>query len=146
MNQLSLKYRYDASFSNPKLARDDFGWLSVSANTDRFSGTGGFWVQWQDVREFGDALAVFPVEQDAPITADWGYNMREGEDLIVRIEIAAADKRGELLAKFVIADLNETHERVAGSFPTSYADLEAFRHGIAKMMDQQIEEAVLVGR
>jgi hypothetical protein len=43
MSRLTLRYEYDPSFFDPKLARDDFGWLSVSAETDRFSGRGGFW-------------------------------------------------------------------------------------------------------
>ena len=71
--------------------------------------------------------------------------MHEGDDLIVRIEIAAANKRGGLAVRFVIADLDDVHERVVGSFPTTYGDLEAFRHAIANLMDQQVEEAVLVG-
>lgn len=33
-----------------------FGWLNVDAGGDHFSGQGGFWVQWQDVKEFGEAL------------------------------------------------------------------------------------------
>jgi hypothetical protein len=35
---------------------DNFGWLNVDAVDDHFSGKGGFWVQWQDVKELGEAL------------------------------------------------------------------------------------------
>ena len=42
MRQLSLQYEHDESFFDPKLAPNEFGYLSVSAETDRFSGGGGF--------------------------------------------------------------------------------------------------------
>ena len=146
MNRLTLKYAYDRSFFDPKLTRDDFGYLSISARTDSFSGRGGFWVQWQDVREFSEALATFPIATNAPIAAQWGYEMQEGDDLILRIEIAAANKHGDLLASFVIADLHSRSSRVSGSFQTNYPDIEDFRLSIARMMDSEFEEAVLEGR
>ena len=68
MSKLTLRYQYDASFSDPTQPRDDFGWLSVRVETDRFSGNGGFWVQWQDVKEFGEALNVFPLR---PTIRSW---------------------------------------------------------------------------
>jgi len=146
MNRLTLKYAYDRSFFDPKLTRDDLGYLSISARTDRFSERGGFWVQWQDLREFSEALATFLIATDAPIAAQWGYEMQEGDDLILRIEIAAANKRGDLVASFVIADLHSRSSRVSDSFQTNYPDVEGFRLSIARMMDREVEEAVLEGR
>ena len=146
MSQLALRYEYDASFFNQKLTRDDFGRLSISVNTDRFSGRGGFWVQWQDVKEFGEALTVFPIKVGEPISTQWGYNMQEGEDLILRIEIAPANGRGDLKVQFEIADEFETRERVRGSFLTNYPDLDAFRLAIATLMNNEADEAVLTGR
>ena len=72
--------------------------------------------------------------------------MQTGDDLMVRIEIASADKRGNLTARFEVADTNDPRNRVRGSFLTTYADLDAFRSSIARMMDNEIEEAVLIGR
>lgn len=143
MNQLIFSYQYDSSFADPKRARDDFGRLSLSAKTDRFSGKSGFWVQWQEVREFGEALAAFPIT--SPVSVQWGYDMQEGHDLILKVEIAPADPRGTLMVRFEIADEFDTDERVRGSFTTHYPELEAFRLSIAKMMDLEIEEAVLMG-
>jgi hypothetical protein len=145
MNQLILRYRYDESFSDRRLTRDDFGRLSVSVKTDRFCGWGGFWVQWQDVKEFGEALATYPIEEDAPVVAQWGYGMQEGNDLILRIEIAPANGRGDLVVRFEIADENEPIERVRGSFFTNYPDVDAFRLDIARLMNSQVEEALLKG-
>lgn len=146
MSRLTLKYQYDRSFFDQKLTRDDFGRLSIAVETDRFSGRGGFWVQWQNVKEFGEALAAFPIEVGAPIVAQWGYEMQEGDDLILRIEIAPADSLGNLKVRFEIADDNAAEDRVRGSFLTNYPEIDAFRMEIAKMMDNETEEAVLTGR
>ena len=148
MSKLVLSYRYDASFfkTNPNQIRDDFGLLSVAVETDRFSGKGGFWVQWQDVKEFGEALETYPIREDQPIAVQWGYDMQEGDDLILRIEIAPADKRGNLAVGFEIADDYEPRDRVRGSFLTNYPDLAAFRVGIEQLMNREAEEAVLSGQ
>ena len=146
MDQLTLRYRYDASFFNPKLDRDDFGRLSVGVAAHGFAGQGGFWVQWQDVKEFGEALAVYPIANDRPVIAQWGYDMQDGDDLILRIEVASADNRGNLIVRFEVADDHEAHNRIRGSFLTNYPDLDSFRLDIAKLMDNEIEEAVLIGR
>jgi hypothetical protein len=144
MSKLTLRYRYDSSFIDPKLPRDDFGWLAVEVQTGRLSGSGGFWVQWQDVMKFGEALNVFPVER--PIIGQWGFNMQEGDDLRLRIEIAPANKRGDLSLRFEVADYDEPHNRARGCFTTNYPNLDAFRVGISRVMDRESDEAALEGR
>lgn len=146
MSHLSLRYEYDASFFDSKKTRDDFGRLSVAATTDQFAAKGGFWVQWQDVREFGEALAAFPISSDTPIVAQWGFDMQEGDDLILRIEIAPANRRGDLTVRFEIADEYEPRDRTRASFLTNYPDVDAFRSEIAKLMDRELDEAVLKGQ
>jgi hypothetical protein len=146
MSKLTFQYQYDSSFSDPRQTTDDFGRLSVAVETDRFSGRGGFWVQWQDVKEFGDALNVFPIVGEKPITAQWGFNMQEGNDLILRVEIAPANKRGDLVVRFEVADDYEPENRARGWFLTNYPDLEAFRSGIARLMNREAAEAILTGQ
>jgi hypothetical protein len=149
MSHLTIGYRYDASFFDPKLERDDLGRLSVAVATECVSGRGGFWVQWQDVREFGERLADYPLSPEAPVVGQWGYEMQEGEDLILRIEITPANKTGDLLVRVEIADdLHDPgpRDRVRSSFLTNYPQLESFRSDIAKLMDGEISEAVLTGR
>ncbi len=145
-SKLVLKYDFDPSYLDPKLDRDDFGYLSVSATTDRFSGKSGFWVQWQDVKEFGESLCGYPIASDAPIVAQWGYDMQEGDDLILRIAIEPADVRGNLKVSFVVADSHNPNLRASGSFLTNYPDLESFRAEIAMLMDNKAEQAVLAGQ
>jgi len=146
MSKLTLAYRYDASFFDQKLTRDDFGWLSVAVETDRFSGKGGFWVQWQDVKEFGEALSSFPISEDHPIAIQWGFDMQENDDLILRLEIAPADNRGNLAVRFEVADYVEPRNRARGAFLTNYPDLDTFRVGIARLMNGEIEKAILNGQ
>jgi hypothetical protein len=149
MSHLIIGYRYDPSFFDPKLAPDDFGRISVAVVTERVSGSGGFWVQWQDVRDFGERLAAYPLSSDAPVIGQWGYEMQEGEDLILRIEITPANKTGDLRVCVEIADDIQDQgppDRVRCSFITNYPELGAFRSDIAKLLDGEVSEAVLTGR
>lgn len=102
-------------------------------------------MQWQDVREFAEALSAFPITADHPIVAQWGYEMQMGDDLILRIEIVPANKRGDLAVHFEVADYAPPRNRARGSFTTNYPDLEAFRADIAVLMDREAEVAILVG-
>jgi hypothetical protein len=145
MAQLNLTYRYDGT---PERILDDFGRLSLSVDSEHFSGRGGFWVQWQDVREFGERLKTYPIPVSMPVVAQWGYEMQEAEVLILRIEVAAANKTGDLTVQVEIAD--DTHDkgprdRVRCSFRTNYPQIEAFSSAIAKVMDGETPEALLTG-
>ena len=142
---LRLSYRYDPSYFNPKLDRDDFGRLFLSVATAQFSGKGGFWVQWQDVVSFAESLAVYPMPQGTVISMQWGYDMHEGDDLIQKLEISPADTRGNLKVRFEIADDNHSENRVRGTFLTTYPELELFRLGIERVMKSEVEEATLTG-
>jgi len=146
MSKLTLRYQYDTSFFDPNQPTDDFGRLSVAVETERFSGKGGFWVQWQDVKEFGEALSPFPIAADKPIVAQWGFGVLEDDDLILHLEVVPANKRGDLAVRFEIADDLEPNNRVRGSFVTNYPDLEVFRLTIARLMDGEEEDAFLTGR
>lgn len=102
-------------------------------------------MQWQDVKEFGEALATYPIKSDSPVAIQWGFDVQEGDDLILRVEIAPANKRGDLIARIEIADEREPQQRVRASFTTNYPQLETFRVEIARLMNNEIGEAVLTG-
>ncbi len=143
-SSLNLTYEYSGD------PDDDFGWLGVEVMTERSTGRGGFWVQWQDVKEFGEELNAYPIAHDAPIRGAWGYEPWEGDALVVSIEIGAADKRGNLLVKVRLRDHTEMGEGeptecLRTSFLTQYPQLEAFRLDIAKLMDRKAERAKLLG-
>jgi hypothetical protein len=139
---LTLKYEWS---NDPN---DDFGWLNVTVETDHFSGRGGFWVQWQDVKEFGEELSTYPILQEKPVAGAWGYEPWEGDSLVVSIQIAPADKRGNLLAKVWLRDLDDGPPStcIRTSFITNYPELDAFRLSVADMMERKAGAAVLVGK
>lgn len=66
MSDLTFRYDHDPSFFDKNASRDDFGKLTLSVTTERFSGRGSFWVQWQDVTDFGNSLSTFPIRPEAP--------------------------------------------------------------------------------
>lgn len=138
MNTLTLRYRFDDA--------DDLGWLELAVASEGFCGRGGFWVQWQEIRDFGEALATYPILPDAPLKAEWGFEMLEGDDLRLSVEICPANPTGDLGVEVVVADYKQPRQRVRTSFRTNYPDIEAFRIGIAKLMDRQAHEAILLGR
>jgi hypothetical protein len=142
---LSLRYRFSGD------PNDDFGWLDVKVEGDQFSGKGGFWVQWQDLKEFSAELSTYPILADAPIEASWGYEPLEGDALVVSVEVAPADKRGNLSVRVWLRDYTENGEGtpkncIRTTFTTTYPELESFRHAIEQLMDGRVEEAVLVGQ
>lgn len=142
---LSFSYRYSGD------PNDDFGWLGVKVIGEKFAGDGGFWVQWQDVKEFGEQLAVYPILSEAPPKAAWGYEPWEGNALVISVEVTPADTRGNLSVQVWLRDYiemgdGEPSNCVRTSFNTNYPQLETFRIAIAQMMDGKIEEAVLVGQ
>jgi hypothetical protein len=137
MSELKLTYEFASD--------DDFGWLGVEVRTAHFSGRGGFWVQWQDVEEFGQSLRTYPIRKEAPVLGAWGYEPWEGDSLVVRIEVAPANSTGDLKIGVEVADNHETSERVRTSFQTNYPQLEAFSGSIEKLMKREASEAVLLG-
>ncbi|PZT84727.1 MAG: hypothetical protein DI637_13355 [Citromicrobium sp.] len=145
MNRLALRYKFDRSYFDEKLPSDDFGWLSVIVETASFKGKSGFWVQWQDVAEFGESLDRYLIEQDSPISIQWGYNKQEGDDLIVRLQISTKDSRGALTASVEIADYDNNSQRLITSYRTTYAAVDLFKNDIAKLMKREIDETVLLG-
>lgn len=145
MDKLVLGYKFDASYFDKQLVRDDFGWLSLEVETENFAGRGGFWVQWQDVVEFGKKLSAYPIEAGKPINAQWGYEMQEGADIIIQVSIAPKNKAGDLNVSVVVADIHEQSQRLTASFRSGYAALDLFRQDITKLMNSETDKAVLHG-
>ena len=151
MSQLVFEYRYDESFFDARLTPDDFGRLTVSVVTDQFSGTGGWWVQWQEVREFGESLSAFPIPPDKPLKAEWEATRLDNHvpvdrAMIIGVKIGPANLTGDLLVRVEITDDDDWSRRVCTSFLTNYPDLEAFGRSIANLMDRRVDKAILRGQ
>ncbi|WP_100259645.1 hypothetical protein [Qipengyuania seohaensis] len=146
-----MNTRLSFSYQFSRDPNDDFGWLGVKVIGEKFSGEGGFWVQWQDVKEFGEQLTTYPISPEAPLKAAWGYEPWEGDALVVSVEVAPADKRGNLSVQVWLRDNLEMGEGVPQNcvrttFKTNYPELEAFSQAIARLMDGKVEEASLAGQ
>lgn len=134
----SLTLRYEHSRD------DDFGWLGARVRTARICGTGGFWVQWQDVEEWAAKLAAYPLE--GPAEADWGQVPGGGDyQTIVGIRVAPANRTGALEVRVTLADPDDPRFRCETAFGTHYPDLERFAAALGAMMRREGEEAVLPG-
>lgn len=114
--------------------------------TESRSGVGGFWVQWQDVKEFGERLSAYPIEPNAPLSEQWGYSQDDQYEKVLGVQITPANARGDLKVRVEIADQDDPTDCVKTSFQTNYSDLAAFQLEIAQLMAGEIEEARLSGR
>ena len=124
---------------------DDFGWLELDVRTEDFSGRGGFWVQWQDVVEFGEELAQYPIPADG-IERSWGYRENDVDETVLACRIRPANGRGALDVHVMVADQYEPKRSVSALFRTNYPDVERFRGEIDRMMKREAAEAALTGR
>jgi len=143
MNFLAFRYRYDGT---PTQILDDLGWLEMRVVTENRSGVGGFWVQWQDVKEFGEKLSAYPIGSDAPLSEEWGYSQNGKYEKVLGVVISAVNARGDLAVRVEIADQDDPADCVKTSFQTHYSDLATFQLEIAQLMAGEIEEARLNGR
>lgn len=143
MNQLVLRYEYDGN----EPIMDDFGRLTMSVTTDQFSGSGRYWVQWQDLVEFGNSLATFPIPPDAALEARWGLLDCLGDNLALAVSIAPANSTGDLRVTAEIGRCsNLSGDQLRTSFLTNYPDIERFRLSLARLMDRKAEQALLKGQ
>lgn len=140
--QLTLRYEFSSD------ADDDFGWLAVSVQTDAFTGRGGFWVQWQDVREMAPKLDSYPFSSANPFVEEWGQCNGDGSnyEVIVGISILPANKTGDLDVIVRIADHYDTRRQCQAVFQTNYPAVANFASELMAVMDRQRDEAVLLGR
>ena len=143
MSYLTFRYKYDGT---PTHILDDFGWLEMRVVTQRLSGVGGFWVQWQDVKEFGETLDTYPIDTNAPLSAEWGFGENDAYNKVLGIEIAPANKRGDLVVRIKIAAQDNPSDYIKTSFQTNYPDLTTFQTEVARLMVGEIEEARLQGQ
>ena len=137
MSELVLSYRPDPG--------DDFAWLSVSLTTPAFSGTGGFWVQHQDLRAFAASLLAYRIVAGSEPRADWGFNRLEETDRIISIQISPANPRGTLRADVEVADKDNRDYRVRSAFLTQYSEIERFSRALIGIASGQRETAILIG-
>ena len=140
--KLTLRYEFN---SDPE---DDFGWLAMSVETDAFAGRGGFWVQWQDVKEVAPKLDAYPLPSANPFAEEWGQCEFDGSnyEVIVGFSILPANKTGDLDVIVKITDHFDTRRKCQAVFRTNYPEVASFAAELKELMDRQRDDAVLIGR
>ena len=124
---------------------DDFGWLMVRVETPDFKGRNGTWAQWQDVRDFGAALARFPIETADPVTGKWGF-IDNGRDVVItKVQIAPEGPTGGLLVDVELANHYDPRNHCRTRFQTDYLGIASFREQIEMMMRKDAWSASLEG-
>ncbi|MEM9086152.1 MAG: hypothetical protein AAGB23_09550 [Pseudomonadota bacterium] len=118
----------------------------MSLQSGSFSGKSGFWVQWQDLLEFGDQLPSSPARLSERISCDWGFDTLEKDDLVLSLSIEEIGGLGELSVSVELADHNAPFNRLRASFRATYASLDLFKRDLLKHIAHEGEAAELVGR
>lgn len=121
---------------------DGFGWLSVAVETPLFKGTGGFWVQWQDLADLALALTRYPITTEQPVEARWGF---QNEPTMVALRIVPANARGGLEVLADVTDYGDKRLHCGATFETNYPDLDRFRVELEAMLKGSADAAVLAG-
>ena len=136
--QLALRYEFDA--------HDDFGWLEAHFSTAKTSGKMGFWVQWQDVREWASELATFPMRSRHRSGVDWGQFESGGGNYrpIIKVVIRASEL-GRLDVAVNLADYADERVSCRGVFTTDFPALQRFADDLASVMNKKQDEAILIG-
>jgi hypothetical protein len=137
---LTVKYEFSRD--------DDFGWFAATVRTSQFSGSGGFWVQWQDVEEWAATLLAYPLPAKSEHEADWGHCESDSTNYrpIVQIAIKPANKTGDLDVEVHLGDHLDDRQFCRVAFLTNYPDLERFGGEMRAMMKRERNEAMLTGR
>ncbi len=140
--KLTLRYEFS---SDPN---DDFGWLALAVETDRFAGSGGFWVQWQNVAEMVPKLGAYPFSSENPFVEEWGQCDSNGSnyEVIVGISVLPANKTGDVDVIVRIANHIDTRRQCQAVFRTNYPEMANFASELRAVMDRQRDSAVLLGR
>ena len=136
-SSLTLEYEFSD--------HDDFGWLTAHLQTPDFSGRNGMWVQWQDLVEYGEALARYPIEATNPVSEEWGFGTVDDYKVVTRIVIGPTGPTGGLLCDVSLFDYYEPEYGGRSRFTTEYPAVEQFRQQLAAMMRKEGRQAVLSG-
>jgi len=122
---------------------DDFGWLVARLETPDFCGRNGMFVQWQDLVEYGEALARYPIEAADPVINEWGFGTVEDYNCITRIVIGPSGPTGGLLCDVSLSDYHDPEYSCRSQFTTDCPAVGQFRQQLAAMMRKEGRHAVL---
>lgn len=96
--------------------------------------------------EFAEKLKQYPILPDDPVKEQWGYEMHEGDDLVLSIEVAPLNTTGDLVVRVELADHFDREHRLRTAFVTNYGEVASFAAALSALMAKTAPEAVLTGK
>ena len=145
MPGLSLSYTHDRSYFEKSLPRDDFGWLEANIVTSKVSANAGFWVQWQDIQEFGEALPTDKKRLTSSLAVDWGSTDAGIYTPHIAISLSPKGDLGEILVAVELSDFHEPTSLARATFRATYSAIEIFKEDIVRLLACQADKAELLG-
>ncbi len=133
------------------LYRDSYGTgeLRVEASGGGFAGVGSAYFDLVRLGEFAAALGAFPLAAE-PVKLEGGF-WEQGRLYQCHVSLYArqVDRRGAVAIRVALAtDMwkggdPERQSRVALEIPTDYAALQRFSRDMQRLVDGEVDEAVL---
>jgi len=133
---------------------DGTGRLWVSGSANGFAGTGQSWFGTQELKDFAQALARYPLSENHPPTLSGGFfvpDKAELEQEHLFLQVYQADGWGHLRIQVRLAtevwppDPIRTQHRVQLEIRTTYQALLEFSRMLQAVIQGKAEEAVLIG-
>jgi hypothetical protein len=131
---------------------DGTGKLTVVATFSGFSGRSGAYFSSGELLDFAERLGAFPLPDDGVVIAGgfWDRNAREVlEQELVRIAVVNVGHRGQvglvvhLQTEWWEGDDRDAVQDVRLRLLTTYARLDQFRQELARVVNGDLDEAVL---
>ena len=134
---------------------DGTGKLHVRATSNGFAGEGGAWFSDQQVLEFADGIAAFPIsEKDSPVIRGGFYKRDmsgELEQELLALAVYHIDRTGHVAVQVRIAtevwppNRPESQQSVKLEIRTSYQPILQFSKDLKALVKGAVTEAVLHG-
>ena len=134
---------------------DGTGKLHVKATSDGFTGEGGAWFSQQQVLEFADGVAAFPISEKNPPVIKGGFYKRDLSGELDQEHLALAvypiDRIGHIAVQVQIATevweqtRPESQQSVKLEIRTTYQPILQFSKDLKALVNGHVAEAVLHG-
>ncbi|AMO71423.1 hypothetical protein [Sphingorhabdus sp. M41] len=132
---LTLEYEWSSD--------DDFGLLYVRVVNGFTRLESDFWVQWQDIVEFGQALEQ-PSKHFSKVEECWGQTLETGEhQTIIKILFDQINEQGHIDLSVELRDRDDPKKFGSTRFLVPLSSIASFRDEVRLMMDKKSRTATL---
>ena len=117
----------------------DIGWATIEVQCEGFGGRGSSWFNMKELYGFCEALAAYPLTQDAcPILKS--PELASCETL--SIKLSPFGWRGQIQVRVIISSVgshsnaNALERQLTASFLVCYSDIDRFRRSLAAVLQR----------